>query len=247
MNHDRATQFKALEETLGYTFRDSALLDCALTHRSFANENPDFAKQDNERLEFLGDAVLTLCISDMLMKRYPESSEGELSKMRSSIVNERPLARLARELRIGDYLLLGRGEDLSGGRAKSSLLANTMEAIIAAVYCDTGFEGAYAFIEMRFLNLLEAGTARARYQDYKTTLQEITQNRFRVVPKYSIIREFGPDHDKLFQVRLAVGDIVSTAALGRNKKDAEQRAAKKALEAIEKLPPPGGGEVTGDR
>ncbi len=243
MNLDRAAHLKMLEETLGYTFRDPALLDCALTHRSFANENPDFMKQDNERLEFLGDAVLTLCISDMLMKRYPESSEGELSKMRSSVVNERPLAKLARALRIGDYLLLGRGEDLSGGRTKSSILANTLEAIIAAVYCDTGFEGAYAFIEQRFLNLLEAGSSKTGYQDYKTALQEITQNRFRVVPKYSIIREFGPDHDKLFQIRLTVGNIVTTAGLGRNKKEAEQRAAQKALEAIAKLPPPNGGEA----
>ena len=247
MNHDRKTQLKVLEEILGYTFRNSALMDCALTHRSFANENPDLLKQDNERLEFLGDAVLTLCISDMLMKRYPGASEGELSKMRSSIVNERPLARLARELRIGEYLLLGRGEDISGGRSKSSLLANTLEAIIAAVYCDTGFEGAYGFIELRFLSLLEMGTSKVRYQDYKTALQEITQNRFKAVPKYSIIREFGPDHDKLFQVRLAVGDIVSTAGLGRNKKEAEQRAAQKALEAIEKLPPNGRETVTGDR
>jgi ribonuclease III len=247
MNHDRETQLKALEETLGYAFRNSALMECALTHRSFSNENPDLMKQDNERLEFLGDAVLTLCISDMLMKRYPEVSEGELSKMRSSVVNERPLARIARELRIGDYLLLGRGEDISGGRSKSSILANTMEAIIAAVYCDTGFEGAYAFIEQRFLNLLDAGTSKSRYQDYKTALQEITQNRFRVIPKYSIIREFGPDHDKLFQIRLAVGDIVSTAGLGRNKKEAEQRAAQKALEAIEKLPPPNGGDAVTEK
>ena len=248
MNHDRATQLTTLEETLGYAFRNSALMDCALTHRSFANENPDLMKQDNERLEFLGDAVLTLCISDMLMKRHPEASEGELSKMRSSIVNERPLARLARELRVGDYLLLGRGEDISGGRSKTSILANTLEAIIAAVYCDAGFDGVYAFIELRFLTLLETGTSKVRYQDYKTALQEITQNRFKVVPKYSVIREFGPDHDKLFQVGLAVGDIVRTAGLGRNKKEAEQRAAQKALEAIEKLPPLNGGEeVTGDQ
>jgi ribonuclease III len=236
MNSDRVTQLKVLEEALGYEFRDPALMDCALTHRSFANENPDMMKQDNERFEFLGDAVLTLCISDMLMKRFPECSEGELSKMRSSIVNERPLAKLARELRMGDYLLLGRGEDISGGRAKRSILANTLEAIIAAVFFDSGFEGVYAFIEMRFFHLLDAGTAKVHYQDYKTALQEITQNRFRVIPKYSIIRQFGPDHDRVFQVGLAVGDIVNTAGLGRNKKEAEQRAAKKALEAIESLP-----------
>ena len=236
MNSERETQLKALEEALKYTFRDPSLMDCALTHRSFANENPDLMKQDNERFEFLGDAVLTLCISDMLMKRFPECSEGELSKIRSSIVNERPLAKLARELRIGDYLLLGRGEDISGGRAKRSILANTLEAIIAAVYYDSGFEGVYAFIEMRFLPLLDAGTAKVSYQDYKTALQEITQNRYKVIPKYSIIRQFGPDHDKVFQIGLAVGDILSTAGLGRNKKEAEQRAAKKALEAIESLP-----------
>jgi len=236
MNSDRGTQLKALEQILGYTFRDPGFMDCALTHRSFANENPDLKKRDNERFEFLGDAVLTLCISDMLMKRFPACSEGELSKIRSSIVNERPLAKLAREFRIGDYLLLGRGEDISGGRAKRSILANTLEAIIAAVYFDAGFDGAYAFIEMLFLPLLDAGTARVRYQDYKTALQEITQNRFRAIPKYSIIRQYGPDHDKVFQVGLSVGDIVKTAGLGRNKKEAEQHAAKKALEAIESLP-----------
>jgi len=236
MNSDRGTQLKALEQILGYTFRDPEFMDCALTHRSFANENPDLKKQDNERFEFLGDAVLTLCISDMLMKRFPACSEGELSKIRSSIVNERPLAKLARELRIGDYLLLGRGEDISGGRAKRSILANTLEAIIAAVYFDAGFDGVYAFIEMLFLPLLDAGAARVRYQDYKTALQEITQNLFRVIPKYSIIRQYGPDHDKVFQVGLSIGDIVKTAGLGRNKKEAEQHAAKKALEAIEKLP-----------
>ncbi len=234
MNDDRTIRLKELERSLGYEFRDPTLLDCALTHRSYANENPDLMKQDNERLEFLGDAVLTLCISDMLMKRFPEHSEGELSKMRSSIVNERPLARLAGELRVGDYLLLGRGEDISGGRSKHSILSNTLEAIIAAVYFDTGFEGVYAFVEMRFLPLLEAGTVKLHYQDYKTALQEVTQDRFRVIPKYSVLREFGPDHDKVFQVLLTVGDVVSTSGLGRNKKEAEQRAARKALEAIEK-------------
>jgi ribonuclease-3 len=236
MNDDHTIRLKELERSLGYEFRDPTLLDCALTHRSYANENPDLMKQDNERLEFLGDAVLTLCISDMLMKRFPEHSEGELSKMRSSIVNERPLARLAGELRVGDYLLLGRGEDISGGRSKHSILSNTLEAIIAAVYFDTGFEGVYAFVEMRFLPLLEAGTVKLHYQDYKTALQEVTQDRFRVIPKYSVLREFGPDHDKVFQVLLTVGDVVSTSGLGRNKKEAEQRAARKALEAIEKLP-----------
>ena len=242
MNSDRLEQIAGLEETLGYKFRDPSFLDCALTHRSFANENPDLKMQDNERLEFLGDAVLTLCITDMLVKKFPECTEGDLSKIRSSIVNERPLAGLARELRIGDYLLLGRGEDISGGRSKSSLLANAFEAIIAAVYCDTGFAGAFDFIGKRFHPLLETGAADVFYQDYKTSLQETTQNRFRVIPRYSVIREFGPDHDKVFQVRVAVGDVVSTAGLGRNKKEAEQRAAKKALEAIDKLTPPNGDE-----
>ncbi|MCU0553648.1 MAG: ribonuclease III [Syntrophales bacterium] len=242
MNSDRRMRLEALEEALGYRFNDPSLLDCALTHRSYANENPDLLKQDNERLEFLGDAVLTLCISDMLMKKFPDCTEGDLSKIRSSIVNEKPLARLAKELHLGDYLLLGRGEDISGGRLKHSLLANAFEAIIAAIYCDTGFDGVCAFVGRRFLRLLDTGDIKVLYQDYKTSLQEITQNRFRIIPRYSVLREFGPDHDKVFQIRVSVGDIVSTAGLGRNKKEAEQRAAKKALEAIENLRPPDNGE-----
>jgi ribonuclease III len=242
MNHERLEQLAVLEKALGYKFKDPSLLDCALTHRSYANENPDLMVRDNERLEFLGDAVLTLCISDMLMKKFPECTEGDLSKIRSSIVNERPLAGLARELRVGDYFLLGKGEDISGGRSKNSLLANALEAIIAAVYCDTGFEGAVDFIGKRFKPLLETGVADALYRDYKTSLQETTQNRFRVIPRYSVIREFGPDHDKVFQVRVSVGEIVSAAGMGRNKKEAEQRAARKALEAIERLTPPNGDE-----
>lgn len=242
MNSDRRMQLESLEEALGYRFSDPSLLDCALTHRSYANENPDLLKQDNERLEFLGDAVLTLCVSDMLMKKFPGCAEGDLSKIRSSIVNEKPLARLAGELRLGDYLLLGRGEDISGGRMKSSLLANALEAIIAAVYCDRGFDAACDFVDRHFMPLLDAGTVKILYQDYKTSLQEISQNRFRVIPRYSVLREFGPDHDKVFQIRVSVGDIVSAAALGRNKKEAEQRAARKALEAIDNLQPSDNGE-----
>jgi len=242
MNRERMEQLAGLERALGYKFNDPSFLDCALTHRSFANENPDLMVQDNERLEFLGDAVLTLCITDMLMKKFPECTEGDLSKIRSSIVNERPLAGIARELRVGDYLLLGKGEDISGGRSKSSLLANALEAIIAAVYCDTGFAGAFDFIGKRFHPLLQTGVADVLYRDYKTCLQETTQNRFRVIPRYTVIREFGPDHDKVFQVRVCIGDVVSTAGMGRNKKEAEQRAARKALEAIERLTPPNGDE-----
>jgi len=238
MTRERRTQLELLEEALGYRFNDPSFLDCALTHRSYANENPDLLRQDNERLEFLGDAVLTLCISDMLMKKFPDLTEGDLSKIRSSIVNEKPLAGLARELRLGDYLLLGRGEDISGGRLKNSILANALEAIIAAVYRDAGFEGVCSFVAKRFQPLLDTGTVRILYQDYKTALQELTQNRFRSIPRYSVLREFGPDHDKVFQIRVSVGDIVSAAGLGRNKKEAEQRAARKALEAIEKLPSP---------
>lgn len=242
MSSERRTQLEPLEEALGYRFNDPSFLDCALTHRSYANENPDLLRQDNERLEFLGDAVLTLCISDMLMKKFPDLTEGDLSKIRSSIVNEKPLAGLARELRLGDYLLLGRGEDISGGRLKNSILANALEAIIAAVYRDAGFEGVCSFVAKRFQPLLDTGTVRVLYQDYKTALQELTQNRFRVIPRYSVLREFGPDHDKVFQIRVSVGDIVSAAAFGRNKKEAEQRAARKALEAIDNLQPPDNGE-----
>ncbi len=231
MNEQRAAALGELEGCLGYHFTDVGLLDNALTHRSFVNENPAFACRDNERLEFLGDAVLELTVSDMLMKKFSDCAEGELSKLRASVVNEQPLAGLARRFRIGEFLLLGRGEEASGGRMKPSLLANAFESIVAAMYLDGGFDRTAAFIRRLFEPLIETGAA-AVYRDYKTAVQEICQNLFREFPRYVLISETGPDHEKRFETSLIVGERVIATGAGRSKKEAEQQAAKTALEEL---------------
>lgn len=233
MNEERVRALKELEASLGYGFKDVELLDNALTHRSFVNENISLPCKDNERLEFLGDAVLELAVSDMLMKKFPGYAEGELSKLRASVVNEQPLAALARRFRIGEYLLLGRGEESSGGRMKSSLLANAFESLIAAMYLDGGFDHAAAFTRMLFEPLIEAGTS-AVYRDYKTTAQEICQTLFQELPRYAIIEETGPDHDKRFEMGLIIKERIIATGTGRNKKEAEQQAAKTAIESLRK-------------
>jgi ribonuclease-3 len=243
MNQERIQALKELEASLGYCFKDMGLLDNALTHRSFVNENSSLPCKDNERLEFLGDAVLELTVSDMLMKKFPDYAEGELSKLRASVVNEQPLAGLARRFRIGEFLLLGRGEETSGGRMKPSLLANAFESLIAAMYLDGGFDRAAAFTRTLFEPLIEAGTAAVVYRDYKTAAQEICQNLFQELPRYAIIEETGPDHDKRFVTSLIVGERIIATGTGRNKKEAEQQAAKMALETLRKNDPLTAGET----
>jgi ribonuclease-3 len=234
MTEERIQALRALEAALGYCFEDIGLLDNALTHRSFVNESSGLPCKDNERLEFLGDAVLELTVSDMLMKKFPAYPEGELSKLRASVVNEQPLAELARHFRIGEFLLLGRGEEASGGRMKPSLLANAFESLIAAMYLDRGFDRTAAFTGRLFEPLIEAGTAAAAavYRDYKTAAQEICQNLFQELPRYAIIAETGPDHDKRFEMGLIIGEKTIATGTGRNKKEAEQQAAKMALETL---------------
>ncbi len=224
---------KELETYIGYRFEDRGLLDNALTHRSFVNENSALPCKDNERLEFLGDAVLELTVSDMLMKKFPDLAEGELSKLRASVVNEQLLAKLARGFRIGEFLLLGRGEESTGGRTKPSLLANAFESVVAAMYLDGGFDRTATFIGRLFEPLIEAGAAAAVYRDYKTAAQEICQNRFKELPRYIVISETGPDHEKRFETSLVVGERVIATGTGRSKKEAEQQAAKEALEVLQ--------------
>lgn len=231
MDKDRLTNLAVLERRLGYSFEDKGLLDTALTHRSFMNENPNASLQDNERLEFLGDAVLELCISDLLMRRFADHREGWLSRMRASVVNEQSLAQLAKKFRLGDFLLLGKGEESSGGRTKTSILSNAFEALVAAIYLDCGFQETYAFFERLFNPLVETGN-NLLFGDFKTSLQEVSQSRFKAIPKYSLIHEYGPDHDKVFQVKLMIPDVVTTTGLGKTKKEAEQQAARKALDAL---------------
>jgi ribonuclease III len=235
LTEERLGRLRELENNLAYRFNDIRLLDHALTHRSFVHENLALSCQDNERLEFLGDAVLQLCISDILMKKYPSHMEGVLSKLRASVVNEKPLAELASRYHIGEALLLGRGEENSGGRKKPSLLSNAFEAVIAAIYLDGGFYKTYAFIEMHFANLFEEKGISKGYTDYKTALQEFSQEYYKEIPKYSLLSEDGPDHDKTFEMQLSLAGMMTTSGRGKTKKMAEQDAARKALEQLQDM------------
>ncbi|UCH24027.1 MAG: ribonuclease III [Deltaproteobacteria bacterium] len=218
-------------QKLQYQFTDRRLIQEACRHSSFVNEQADAVMQDNERLEFLGDAVLNLVVGHILMKRFPELKEGELSRMRASLVNESQLAIIAQMLDLGTYIQLGRGEEQTSGREKNSILANTFEAVVAAVYLDGGFDVAHKFIETHFLSLLEDIQTPAVYYDYKSQLQEYVQAHQRLVPQYRVMDESGPDHDKTFVVQLQVKDL-RTEGVGKSKKLAEQDAASKALEIL---------------
>jgi len=246
MTDERFADLRDFQQILAYIFNDINLLDNALIHRSFVNENPSLSCKNNERLEFLGDAVIGICISDILIKKFVDYTEGQLSKMRADVVNEYSLADLARKLTIGDYLLLGKGEENSGGRTKTSILSNAFEAVTAAIYIDRGFENVYKFLKTIFEPLIEEGTSSLIYRDYKTALQEICQFRFRETPKYSLIREIGPDHDKVFEISLTIAGTITTTGAGKSKKEAEQRAAQKALDELARnqnsAPIPNGGQ-----
>jgi ribonuclease III len=237
MPEERTRALDQLQQMLPYRFRDDSLLGTALTHRSYVNENPAAADRDNERLEFLGDAVLELCISDLLMNHFPDYQEGQLSQLRAAIVNEQPLAEMAKSFRLGDYLLLGKGEEASGGRSKPSLLADAFEAVIAAIYLDGGCEKVAELISRLFTPLIEKGYHT--YRDYKTTVQQMSQHIFKETPRYTLIHEYGPDHDKTFEIQLSIADRIQTTGTGKNKKEAEQRAAEQAIRILETLFPAG--------
>lgn len=220
--------FTALEAVLGYTFRDSALLARALRHSSWCNEQPATNREeDNERLEFLGDAVLDLVVGDRLMTRYPQLREGELSVTRAQVVSEAGLSEVARQLGIGAWLMLGKGEENSGGRSKPSILADAFEAIVAAVYLDTGFEAAQGMVQRLLVNRIETVEFKGFY-DFKTRLQETAQARLKATPRYHVVQELGPDHDKRFVVAVMIGDDEWARAVGKSKKEAEQMAAAEA-------------------
>jgi ribonuclease-3 len=218
-------------QKLRYNFTDASLIEEAFRHSSFVNEQVGMAINDNERLEFLGDAVLNLVIGHIFMKRFPDLKEGDLSRMRASLVNESQLALIARMMDLGSYIQLGKGEEQSNGREKNSILADTFEAVIAAVYLDGGFDSAYQIIEAHFLPLLTAIHSPAVNYDYKSQLQELVQLSRQVMPQYNIISESGPDHDKTFLVQLKVQEI-KTEGIGKSKKLAEQDAARKAFEIL---------------
>ncbi len=222
----------ALEVRLGLELRDRVTSLAALTHKSYVNEHRDEGGGDNERLEFLGDAVVDLLVSQRLMDRFPLASEGDLSKMRAAVVDEAGLAAMARALGLGALLRLGRGEELTGGREKASLLADAMEAVIAAVYLEHGVGPAIGLVD-RFLEEAFARAAAGTLdRDWKTQLQELAQGRLRASPRYRVAAELGPDHAKVFEVELEVAGEVLGRGSGRSKKDAEQAAARMALEAL---------------
>ena len=227
-------EFDALEARVGYRFRDRGLLEHALTHRSKAHEDPSGGVTDNESLEFLGDAVLGLVVSEALFRTFPTYSEGQKSKIKANLVSTACLAEMADHLGLGDHMILGRGEEKTGGRRKHALLADTCEALIAAIYLDGGIEPARAFL----MTELASGIEDARLPDYfgrdhKSRLQVRLQSLGRPLPSYRVAGEVGPDHRKLFHVEVVVGSDVLAQGMGRTKKEAEQEGARLALATLD--------------
>jgi len=221
-----------LRRRLGVDSLDQVQALAALTHKSFVNEHKDEGA-DNERLEFLGDAVVDLVVSHRLMERFPDADEGELSKLRALLVNEDSLARVARQLGLGDLLRMGRGEEMTGGRDKSSVLADALEAVLGAVYLSAGLSGSLSVVDRLFGELLEGVAQGKSGEDWKTRLQELVQTRSRQSPRYRVVSERGPDHSKTFEVEVTVGSELFARARGRSKKEAEQAAARETLTMLE--------------
>jgi ribonuclease-3 len=227
-------EFEDLQARIGYRFTDRGLLEHALTHKSRAAEDASGGVADNESLEFLGDAVLGLVVADTLFHQYPTYNEGQKSKVKAAVVSTQALARQAEEIRLGEHLILGRGEEKTGGRFKQALLADAYEALIAAIYLDGGLDAAAAFLRRELKAGIDAGSAQTFAPDYKSALQERLQALGRPLPEYRVSGEAGPDHRKVFSIEvLASGEVLGTAS-GRAKKEAEQEAARIALD---KLPP----------
>ena len=226
-----STDLSELQQKLCYEFENIDFLVESLRHSSFVNETLELDIQDNERLEFLGDAVLNLVVGHILMQRNPELKEGDLSKMRANLVNESQLASIAQGMDLGSYLQLGKGEIQTKGWEKKSILADTFEAVIAAVYLDGGFDAAFKIIDSHFSFLLDSVVMSTANHDYKSQVQELVQMKHQEMPVYTVIHESGPDHNKTFRVRLKVGKTQAEGE-GKSKKAAEQDAARKGLELL---------------
>jgi len=221
-----------LEQILGISFNDLSLLEQALVHCSYINENPDLAAGSNERLEFLGDAVLGLVTAAKLYLEYPQYSEGEMTKLRSAVVCRETLARIARTIGLGNYLYLGKGEEASGGRRKPTNLAGALEAVIAAIFLDQGSATTKDFVLRLFSKELQKVVSRRVKTDYKSQLQEIIQSKQQEAPTYCMIEAVGPAHDRKFTVEVRVKDTVLGRGSGKSKKAAETEAARLALEQL---------------
>jgi ribonuclease III len=231
-------EMEPLERTIGYRFKDRGLLEHALTHRSRVHEDASGGVFDNESMEFLGDSVLGFVIADMLFRQFPQHNEGQKSKLKASIVSAAALARLAERINLGDFLILGRGEEKTGGRRKHALIADCYEALIAAIYLDGGFEPVRAFIQRQFQDLIEeakrSGAEAAFTEDYKSALQERLQREGRGLPVYRLAAEIGPAHRRRFEVEVMVEGEPVAKAEGRSKKEAAQLAAKEALTILDR-------------
>lgn len=223
-----SNNIEVLEKTLNYSFTDKKLIIEALTHKSFKQP------YDNERLEFLGDAVLDLIVGEYLYKKFSKSDEGKLSKIRASLVNEAGFDKLARSINLGDYIFLSNAEENNGGRDKASLLSNAFEAIMGAIYLESGLDTvkkiAIDLIEKNHIDI----SLDSLFRDYKTSLQELTQARFGITPEYNVIASRGPDHKKEFELAVVIGGKEYARASGKSKKIAQQEAAQSALELLKK-------------
>jgi len=225
--------FNELEEFLSINFEDKEILAQAFCHRSYLNENPDFKKGNNERLEFLGDAVLELIVSDDLFRNYPKKEEGILTSLRAALVNSKMLCKIAKELNFGKFLLLSKGEKKEKGKAREEILANTMEAFIGALYIDQGYNACDAFIKKYIMPKLEAILENEDFIDAKSKFQEIAQEKERITPRYQVLEEWGPDHNKTFVVGAYLRDKLIAKGKGKAKQEAEEEAAKEALKQLE--------------
>ena len=231
MQEDRINTLIPLQGLLCYQFKDLELLNKSLTHKSYSNEVL-LSLKNNERLEFLGDSVLDLIVADYMFLTYQDLPEGSLSKIRAAVVNESSLAGLAKNLELGSYILLGKGESFSGGRQKASILANAYEALVGALFCDSDFRTTADVFLPQLVEKIDQYRGACIATDFKSDLQEYTQNRFSCVPLYEVVGEIGPGHDKRFDVKVKIHSQVLGFGKGRTKKEAEQNAAKEALSAF---------------
>jgi ribonuclease-3 len=222
-------EFNIFEDSIGVSFKDKTLLQLAFTHRSFVNEHREY-KEHNERLEFLGDAVLELVVTEYLFDKYKDMPEGEMTAVRAALVNTQNISKAAQDLGMNDYLLLSKGEELDTGRARQYILANTFEAFIGALHLDQGYTVARDFISKTLFKDVDAIVDGKLWQDSKSALQELAQEKVSITPSYKLIRENGPDHNKVFTVSVMFDNVEVAQGRGKSKQEAEQAAAKVALE-----------------
>lgn len=222
-----------LENKIGVDFKNKNLLKESLTHRSYINENPNKGLSHNERLEFLGDAVLELAVTENLFSKFPDSPEGELTSIRAALVNYQMLAIIAKNIELDDFILLSRGEAKDVGKAREVILANAFEALLGAIYLDANYDEAKKFIGTFVMSQLQEVVDKKLYQDPKSLLQEIVQDKFKITPTYIVLSERGPDHAKIFQIGVHFGDKLIAEGEGLSKQEAEVEAAKNALHSLQ--------------